>query len=126
MDLTILGAFEVDAEGSLANWVVPGKMVKGMGGAMDLVAGARRVVVTMEHTTKNGGPRLVRQCSPPLTDVACVHLVITETAVIERMNGQWILREVMPGFTVEQIVAAREAPLFVDPNVRLLTEECVS
>lgn len=126
IDLTILGAFEVDAEANLANWVIPGKMVKGMGGAMDLVAGARRVAVAMEHSTKDGAPRLVQKCSLPLTGVACVDLVITEMAVIEHRDSQWILREVMPGFTIEQILTATEAPLVVDPKVRILTEDYVS
>ncbi len=121
IDLTILGAFEVDETASLANWVIPGKMVKGMGGAMDLVAGARRVVVTMEHTTKDGAPRLLKRCTLPLTGVNCVHLVITEMAVIERQDNTWILRECMPDITPDQVVAVTETALHVPPNIRYRT-----
>lgn len=121
IDLTILGAFEVDETASLANWVIPGKMVKGMGGAMDLVAGARRVVVTMEHTTKDGAPRLLKRCTLPLTGVNCVHLLITDLAVIERQDNTWILRECMPDTTPAQILAATEATLQVPPDVRYRT-----
>ena len=121
IDLTILGAFEVDETASLANWVIPGKMVKGMGGAMDLVAGARRVVVTMEHTTKDGAPRLLKRCTLPLTGVNCVHLLITDLAVIERGNNAWILRECMPDTTPEQVVAATEATLHIPPTIRYRT-----
>lgn len=120
IDLTILGAFEVDESASLANWVIPGKMVKGMGGAMDLVAGARRVVVTMEHTTKDGAPRLLKKCTLPLTGVGCVDLLITDLAVIERVNQTWVLRELMPGVTVEDVEAGTEASLIVPPDVRRL------
>ena len=121
IDLTILGAFEVDETASLANWVIPGKMVKGMGGAMDLVAGARRVVVTMEHITKDGAPRLLKRCTLPLTGVNCVHLLITDLAVIERGNNTWILRECMPDTTPEQILAATEATLTIPPTIRFRT-----
>ncbi len=121
IDLTILGAFEVDETASLANWVIPGKMVKGMGGAMDLVAGAKRVVVTMEHTTKDGSSRLVKRCTLPLTGVACVHLLITDMAVIERTGNTWTLRELMPGITADQVVAATEAALALAPQIRQLT-----
>lgn len=118
IDLTILGAFEVDETASLANWVIPGKMVKGMGGAMDLVAGARRVVVTMEHTTKDGAPRLLKRCTLPLTGVNCVHLLITDLAVIERQDNAWVLRECMPDTTPDQVRAATEATLHLPPNIR--------
>ncbi len=123
IDLTILGAFEVDETASLANWVIPGKMVKGMGGAMDLVAGAKRVVVTMEHTTKDGSPRILKRCTLPLTGVNCVHLLITDMAVIERSDNRWLLTELMPGYTAEQVVAATEAQLTLSPNLRQLTED---
>ncbi len=96
-------------------------MVKGMGGAMDLVAGARRVVVTMEHTTKDGAPRLLKRCTLPLTGVNCVHLLITDLAVIERGNNAWILRECMPDTTPEQVVAATEATLHIPPTIRYRT-----
>jgi 3-oxoacid CoA-transferase subunit B len=121
IDLTILGAFEVDETASLANWVIPGKMVKGMGGAMDLVAGAKRVIVTMEHTTKDGAPRLLKRCTLPLTGVNCVNLLITDMAVIERVNDTWTLRELMPDVRAEEVLAATEAELVASPAVRQLT-----
>ncbi len=121
IDLTILGAFEVDETASLANWVIPGKMVKGMGGAMDLVAGAKRVVVTMEHTTKEGASRILHRCTLPLTGVNCVHLLITDLAVLERHNNRWLLTELMPDITADQVVAATEATLAISPNLRQLT-----
>jgi 3-oxoacid CoA-transferase subunit B len=123
IDLTILGAFEVDETASLANWVIPGKMVKGMGGAMDLVAGAKRVVVTMEHTTKDGAPRLLHRCTLPLTGVGCVNLLITDLAVIERTDQTWTLRELMPAVTVEQVQSATEFTLDIPASVTQLTPE---
>jgi 3-oxoacid CoA-transferase subunit B len=111
IDLTILGAMEVDEQGSLANWMVPGKMLKGMGGAMDLVAGARRVVVAMEHTTKSGEPKILRRCSLPLTGVGVVNLIITQYAVIEVTPRGLVLREFAPGMTAEAIQEITEAEL---------------
>jgi 3-oxoacid CoA-transferase subunit B len=121
VDLCILGAMQVSQEGDLANWMVPGKMVKGMGGAMDLVAGVKRVVVTMEHTAK-GAAKLVKECSLPLTGRRCVDMVITELCVLEMDPAQrrFVLKELAPGVSVEEVTSKTEAELLVPVPPRVI------
>ncbi len=113
VDLTILGALQVNARGDLANWMVPGKMVKGMGGAMDLVAGVKRVVVIMEHNAKDGSAKLVKECSLPMTGIGVVDLIITDLGVFEITGGAMQLIELAEGITLEEITAKTEAPFTV-------------
>ncbi len=119
IDLCILGAMQVDEEGSIANWMIPGKLVKGMGGAMDLVAAAKRIVVTMEHVARNGEKKILKRCRLPLTGKSCIHRIITDMAVIDvrRHGGGLVLVERAPGISVEEIVNATEATLEVLADV---------
>jgi len=116
VDMTVLGALQVDEQGQLANWMIPGKMVSGMGGAMDLVTGAKRVVIAMQHTAK-GKPKIVKKCSLPLTSTRSVDLVVTELAVITFPNKRATLVETAPGVTVESVIANTEAELAVPDHV---------
>jgi 3-oxoacid CoA-transferase subunit B len=117
VDLTVLGAFEVDQEGNIASWMIPGKLVKGMGGAMDLVAGAQNIIVAMAHANKKGESKILKKCSLPLTGVNCIKKVVTDLAVLEIKDGKFYLLERAPGVSVEEIQKLTEAELVVEGDV---------
>jgi 3-oxoacid CoA-transferase subunit B len=117
VDLTVLGAFEVDCDGSIASWMIPGKLIKGMGGAMDLVAGAQNIIVTMTHADKHGNSKLLEKCTLPLTGVNCINKIITDLAVLEVKEGAFHLVERAPGVSVEEIKSKTAGKLVVGENV---------
>jgi 3-oxoacid CoA-transferase subunit B len=121
VDLSVLGAMEVDEEGNIANWMIPGKMVKGMGGAMDLVAGARRVVIAMEHSTREGQPKILKKCTLPLTGLKVVDTIVTEMAYIRVSSAGLVLEEIAPGLTGDEVQRCTEATLIISPQLKTMS-----
>lgn len=121
VDLTVLGAFEVDVSGNIASWMIPGKLVKGMGGAMDLVAGADNIIVTMTHASKHGESKLLKQCSLPLTGAGCISKVLTDLAYLEIADGKFWLKELAPGVSVEEVKEKTEGELMIPDTVVEMT-----
>jgi 3-oxoacid CoA-transferase subunit B len=118
VDLTVLGAMEVNDRGDIANWKIPGKMVKGMGGAMDLVASAKNIIVAMQHVNKAGESKLLKECSLPITGIACVKKVVSELGLFEITEDGFVLMEIAPGVTVEDVKAKTEGRLLISPDLK--------
>ncbi len=121
VDLTVLGAMQVDVQGDIANWMIPGKMIKGMGGAMDLVAGAKRVIVAMQHTDKKGNPKLLNKCNLPLTGKSCIDRVVTDYGVIDIKDNQFVLKEIASDLTPEEVIKATEGKMIIDKDLKTIS-----